>query len=346
MPSPNFTVLTPQAFISDFREEASKSENRIWVQAMEVEPGKITDTFLQPLTDAAKRGVNVKLHADYYSLMVTDGKFNYLSSIYPGLTPEKHARLQAKKVMREKLAESGVQVLYTNPPTFLDRLFPVRGRNHMKIVIVDNICYLGGVNFHDENFLIHDMMVKITTPEVVSEVAYVYERIDSREVLRDMSIACTDETTLLIDGGRINHSIILRHAVELVQRATKDIKIISPIIPDAALLRALNSAIENGISVQVIIPETKKLTGVFEILNKFNTFVMKIKRRTIPLTVKNHMIHAKLLIIDEEEVLFGSHNLTSRGVRMGTEEIAVRSKNHILVQGIRKFYDDLVNDTL
>lgn len=49
-------------------------------------------------------------------------------------------------------------------------------------------------------------------------------------------------------------------------------------------------------------------------------------------------VHAKLLIVDDTQALFGSHNLVDTGVLMGTEELAVRSHNPQLVKQLVTFY--------
>lgn len=341
MQAENFTVLTPLDFIKDVEQEAKKAKYRVWAQAMEVESGEVTETFLQVFRMAAKRGIDTRLHADYYSLLFTDGIFNYWPFVSSAFRRKRHQRLKKQQALAASFKEAGIQFLYTNPPSILDRLFPARGRNHMKIVLIDMIAWIGGVNFHDDNFAIQDVMVKITDPAISMEIAYVYERIDRRESLRDMAIQCTDETTLLIDSGMINRSIILRHAVDLVKNAEKKIQVISPLIPDADLLRALNTAKKQGREVDIIAPKAGEMSGIYQLVDEFNDFVMKFRHLTLPIQFKDFMLHAKILIVDEREIIVGSHNFSSRGVRMGTEEIALQSTNKVLVQNILRYAKNL-----
>ena len=337
-PVPHFTVLTPLAFIKDVQAEAEHARKRVWVQAMEVEPGDKTDSFIVILEKAVKKGIDTRLHADHYSLMVTDGIFNYLPVPSKTFTSRREDSIRAKDALYRRLTRLGIRYLYTNPPTLGDRIFPMRGRNHMKIVIVDDIAWIGGINFHDDNFSAQDIMVKITDRSIVHEIAYIYEQLDKEQQLRDMAITCNEETTLLVDGGRINRSLILRNALELVRKAEKSIQLISPIIPDAGLLKNLYQASVRGLEVSVIAPKISKMTGIMTWVDEFNAIVMNLRGLSLPITFKNEMIHAKILIADEKEAIFGSHNFSSRGVRMGTEEIALRSTNSLLVQNLLIFY--------
>jgi len=339
--SSHFTVLSPPRFIKDVKNEAKKATERVWGQAMEVKSGEVTETFLAIFRDAAKRGIDTRLHADYYSLLLTDGVFNYWPFVSPEFKTKRWEQRKKQQELAESLRSAGIRFLYTNPPSLLDKIFPARGRNHMKIVIVDHVSYIGGVNFHDENFTIPDVMVKITDPVISAEIAYVYKQIDEEESLRDMAIQCTDDTALLIDSGMINRSIILRHAVDLVNQTQQKIQVVSPLIPDADLLRALYQAKRRGNEIEIIAPRVGKMTGIYQLVDEFNDFVMKFRGLTLPIHFKDFMLHAKILIVDEREVIVGSHNFSSRGVRMGTEEIALQSTNPTLVNNLLKFYEDL-----
>jgi phosphatidylserine/phosphatidylglycerophosphate/cardiolipin synthase-like enzyme len=336
----HFTVLNPLDFIKDVSDEAKHAKKRVWAQAMEIEPGDISDTFLSIFEAAAKKNLDTRLHADYFTLMVTDGTFNYWPVFSAKLRKHKEKSQTVKEQLYRRFTGMGIQFRYTNPPTLLDRVFPMRGRNHMKIVIVDDIAWIGGVNFNDYNFLIQDFMVKITDRSIVHEIAYVYEQVDKQIPLRDMAITCTDNATLLIDGGRINRSIILRHSLELITNAEQSIRLISQIIPDAEILKALHQAKNRGVVVSIITPKINKTTGIMTWVDKFNAMVMNIRGLSLPIDYKNKMIHAKLLMTDEKEAIFGSHNFSSRGVRMGTEEIALRSTDPTLVKNLLKFYTD------
>jgi cardiolipin synthase A/B len=339
--TPHFTVLTPLDFIKDVAAEAKQARKRVWAQAMEVEPGEITDTFLAIFEAAAKKGIDTRLHADHFSLMVSDGIFNYLPLLPQRLQRKRDKGQQTKHALYRHLTYTGVQFLYTNPPTFLDRVFPMRGRNHMKIVIVDDAAWIGGVNFHDGNFRYKDIMVKITDRSIVHEIAYIYDQVDKEQQLRDMAITCNEESTLLIDGGRINRSLILRHAIALIGMAESKIQVISPLIPDAGFLKALHKAYTAGKEVEVIAPEVNVVPGIFSWVDRFNEIVMNLRGLQLPIHYKKEMIHAKILIVDGKEAIFGSHNFSSRGVRMGTEEIALQSTDKTLIQNLSVFYETL-----
>lgn len=335
---PQFTVLTPVEFVEDIQSRAPHASTRVWFQAMEVEPGEHTDILLKAAADAAKRGVDARFHADWYTMLVTDGTFNYWPFVSGSFRRQRVKRLQKKKAMAQMLRGAGVRFLFTNPPTPLDLLLPTRGRNHMKIAVIDDTAWIGGVNFHKENFEASDIMIRISDPQVTGEIAYVYALIDDEQHLRDMAISCTDETTLLVDGGTIDRSLILRLACALVERAEQSVKVIAPLIPDASFLTALQAARTRGIPVTVIAPRVEAMSGVYQLVDTFNQALMQLKGTRLPITFREQMVHAKVLIVDEQEAIVGSHNFSSRGVRMGTEEIALQSTNKQLIARLLDYY--------
>lgn len=338
----NFQILMPEEFLEDVRSEAEHAKHRVWMQAMDVEPDAKVNTLLNLLFAAAEKKLDARLHADYFSLLITDGKFNYLPIFNKQERNTRDIRLEKKKTFFHDLKNAGVGVLFTNPPTFLDRIFPARGRNHMKIVIIDNAAWIGGINFHDKNINIFDSMVKLTNISLVNEIAEIFIKTDREVPFDDMEIRCLDDTSLLVDGGSIARSIILDHAIDSTRNAKKSIKLISPLIPDTKFLRTLHDKQKEGIEVAMIAPQIQKMSGIFAWVDILNDITMILKRYTIPILFKPFMIHAKVLIVDDEKVIYGSHNFSKRGVMMGTEEIALESTNKILVTNILKFYQKVL----
>ena len=87
------------------------------------------------------------------------------------------------------------------------------------------------------------------------------------------------------------------------------------------------------------------MIGLYEILDDVNYLLVKLRGFKIPIHFHKNMIHAKVLITDQRLALFGSHNLTRRGVQMGTQELALQTKNETLVNNLQTFYQDLLSSS-
>lgn len=317
-----FEILKPYEFLYDLKDQARNAKKRIWIQAMYVRPGIVTFTLLDIFKNSARKKIIRKLHIDWYDFLLPD-----------------HNRQTEQRKILGNLQNMNVKVLLTNPPDLLGRIWPYKGRNHMKMTVIDDISYVGGLNFADEDFSYADFMVKITNPGITNIIANQFTRVEENRLM-DRKIKVNKETTVFVDSGKSGQSIILDYATKLANQAKKNIFHISQLVPDGKFLQALHSAYKRGINVEVIVP-AKNDSGTFSLIQIINRLEMLFKKRQVPIVFCPNMIHAKLTIVDGKTALFGSHNLSEKGVYMGTAEISLQSTNQKLVQDFLHFYKTL-----
>ncbi len=318
----DFEILKPYEFLDDLKRQARNAKKRIWIQAMYVRPGIVAATLLGIFRTREK--ISKKLHVDWYNLLLSD-----------------HNKQAKQKEIFNDLRNMNAKVFLTNPPGLLERIWPYKGRNHMKMTIIDNISYIGGLNFEDEGFTYIDFMVKIKNPGITNAIADQFIRVEENR-LTDKKIQINKEATLFVDSGESGQSIILDYATKLVSQAKKNIFHISQLVPDGKFLKALHAAYKKGVDVEAVVP-AKNDDRVFSFLNKMNKIEMLLKRQQVPIFFSSKMTHTKLTIVDEQIVLFGSHNLSEKGVYMGTAEICLQSTNQKLIQSFLHFYKNLRN---
>jgi cardiolipin synthase len=329
-PAESYAVIPPNDYLQDFAYEAKRAKKRVWVQAMYLQPGKIATTVSEILTSAAQKVIDTKLHIDWFGLLKSADSSTLFSN---SLSEE-------KKQMFDNLRKNGVDVLFTNQPNAIERYIPYFGRNHMKITIVDDIAYIGGVNFADIDFSFADFMVKITDIKIVSAIADQFMNVHTNSI-SDVVISISDETKLIIDRGTHGKSIILDNALDAVNNAKISIHHTNQMIPDGRFLQALHKAKKRGVQLNVIVPVDNTFSHVFSMLYKINKFSMILKGQQIPCLVYPKMLHAKLTIIDGKTVIFGSNNLLAKGILAGTAEIALLSENKVLVGNLITFFNQL-----
>jgi cardiolipin synthase len=297
---------------------------------MYYEQGEIMDKASFILTTAAQNGLDARLHYDWFSLSFAFGKY-----LVPG-----SASFKAKRGCFDELAQRGVAVTLTNPPKLIQHLFPFLGRNHMKITVIDNVAYLGGLNYSDADFKSRDFMIKITEPALVEALATLFLRVE-HEKLQNKKINIDHETALLIDNGKSGSSIILDEAVEAVRASNVYVYHTSQYVPDGKFLKALNDRYKHHMEIKVITPAKNGFNPVFSFIYKFNRITMSVMNRKIPIRFMPMMIHSKLTVIDDRVAFIGSHNLLSRGVRAGTSEVMLISHNETLIHNVKAYFLDL-----
>jgi phosphatidylserine/phosphatidylglycerophosphate/cardiolipin synthase-like enzyme len=342
IPAPVYTVLKGEDFIRDVAYEASRAKHLVWGQTMDYEPGEITDRFTEVFSKAAKRGLDAKLNIDYYPLLMTDGLPNWVPLFNKERTIDRKRRLLAKIGSIHNLRDTNVDIHFLNRPGFIERIISTKGRNHIKLVIVDNYAWIGGINFHEFGFTSDDFMVKLSGSHLLRFLKQLYLHMHDNEPLFDITAHFNPDAKLFVDSGRVGKSIILDEAVHLIRSARESVDFSSAFYPDGKMLTALHAASLHGVRVRAVVPTFSNVKGLAKVVDITSEILMKIENKQIPVLMNRRLMHSKLIIIDNKTALFGSHNFTQRGVTMGTVEIAIASTNPALVRNLKEYYDYLL----
>ncbi|MDO8497924.1 MAG: phosphatidylserine/phosphatidylglycerophosphate/cardiolipin synthase family protein [bacterium] len=333
-------VQTTEEFFEDFKREVENAKERIYIQTMNFEIGPRLLPLAQVLVKKAKEGVDVRITMDWvYKRYVGDDLrllplFNREKRKY-----KERVHTENERVIQE-LKDAGAHIEVVNKAYFLPFLVPIIGRNHKKIYIVDTkAAWLGGINFFDGSFYAVDFMVKFQDDSIIKKLVQEYFKIERHKHREDVSVVLNSDMNLLLDSGKRGSSIIYQEAIDMVRRAKETIQFVSQLPPDGKLLEAIVGAVEKGIKVELYTSkETSRQFNDFP----YNTLYLHFQNRAkqYPGLRLNHLLdrlHAKLLIVDNKEALFGSHNLVHLGVMLGTEEIAIKTKNVSLLTELSEF---------
>ncbi len=345
----NFEVLIPLRFLYDLKLELDNAKQRVLAQAMHLNSGYFVDAIISWFGEAAQKGLDVRLNIDTSSRLGKGDRVYYQDKF----TPTKGADLRLFQYKRdeellENLQKKGAKLTFTNPPdTLKEHIFPMFfGRDHRKMVIVDNVAYIGGLNLADANFKSADFVVKITDPQIVTKFTQIFGLVNDAKPKKDFGIYVNDQTNIFVDRGKRGESLILDTAAKIVANARHSVRAVTILAPDGKLLSALCSAQKRGVYVEDITSDPKGARNLFGAVNIANLTLMYFWGKDIPLRFFQGDLHAKLLLVDIEDpekavALFGSHNLATRGVQLGTLEISIMSRNPILIANLKRFYDSL-----
>jgi phosphatidylserine/phosphatidylglycerophosphate/cardiolipin synthase-like enzyme len=332
----------PYEFLDDFKRTAEHATQGVYVQSMNFEPGRVTNIISNILTIAANKGLETYLTFDWVHQKYIYSDLPLLPFLTPTQKELKRTLDAARNDYFTKLKNAGVKIIVTNA-NLGGLLFPAFKRNHIKMYIVDSdVAWIGGLNLFDAAFENADFMIKFTDKNIIQAIKKQYFMSNNKRAKNNYAISCNGETTFLVDVGKINNSIILKTAIDIAKTATKSIYFISQFLPDGKLLDVLINKAQKGIEVKII--TSKKEDIKFQTLPYkpfYHYFLHKIEKyKNIHLIHTPTTVHAKLIIADESQALFGSHNLVMSGVLLGTEEIAVRTHQHSLVEELTLFFKE------
>lgn len=328
-----YQVIGMPEFVKQFKNEADHSKKRVWLETMYIMPSHLTDIMIETLSRCASRGLDSRLFTDGILKPLRDR-----DKLYSGIFGQDNLRdyqHRASLALEKKISDSGVRHIETRPYRPINNILFSFLRNHLKLAIVDDTVWIGGLNAgKDPDYNRIDYMMRIDSEPFATKLTQIVEEqstlsADVCEKLGDLDI--------FVDRGKPGESTIYENVIEKI-RGIKDpknaeITILSPWVPDGKILDTLDDLHKRGANVTVITSHHKfefALEGVYALVKNFNNLVMKLRGKKINLLYSPVDIHGKMLCIregNENYSMITTHNLVTQGVVMGTTEIAVGSSN-------------------
>ncbi len=238
-----------------------------------------------------------------------------------------------------KLREHGICITESLPAGIFRALFVrIDLRNHRKIISIDNrIGYTGSQNLVDPHFfkqdqgvgLWIDIMVRIEGPVLgIITMLFLFDwAMEEETSLYEMSEQKYTKNTLpdgdipvqiAPSGPGYTENGIHDLLLTTIYAAHKEIILTTPyFVPDHAILTALKSAAQRGVSVIIIVPEKNDSRMVHyasrALYDKLINVGVKI------MLFSKGLLHAKTISVDNEFCLIGSVNLDMRSFWLNFE---------------------------
>ena len=291
MPRHELLIGAP-AFWARAKADIAAARRRVLVQAMTFEGDAtglaVADALLA--SPAAMRRVAVD---DYTRWVIND---QWINSRRGRRDPGLQAEARATTAMFARLEAGGVEVAWTEPVGLRWRDYPFR--NHRKLIVADDVAYVGGVNFSDHNFAWADLMVRLDRADAADVLAADFPVIDdtSPKTWR-MEL---DGLTLHGLDGRTNPQGFTPLIARL-DAARDEIVVFSPYLT-FPFTDALARARRRGVRVVVVTPARNNKPLLHDYI------VHRARCDGLELIRTPQMSHVKALMIDGESLTLGSSN--------------------------------------
>lgn len=297
------------------------ARRRVVLTAMTVQWGVAMEPVFAALLRARRRGIRVTVLIDPYS-------FHPAGYDYQLYKMTNRVRAQKTQLVINELKAAGADIHFSAAIS----LSPFKGRNHIKISVVDNLVLtFGGVNLRDEAFTYADYMFAKESSQLAQFAVQLIEDIAHGRQQDDQKWEWKKGHTVFVDAGHPGQSIIYQTACDIVRHAKKVIYV-SQMVPTgelARLLRATDYAAYFNRPAQAGFPMNLSLL--------FDQWAARVST----IYTKRQYIHAKCILAEMPDgtkvSLTGSHNFNWRGVAYGTKEIAVYSEEPELHQRLSSF---------
>jgi cardiolipin synthase len=157
-------VIGGEEFWRAARQDILAARDRVLVQSMTFEGDAAGWGLAHAMIESAAPDRRVLV--DRYTAWIQSDQLTLTPN---GLWGELSHEVGSTRRMLTRLREGGVGAQWSNPEGPL--LMALAGRNHKKVVVADDVTYVGGINFSDHNFEWHDLMLRIDHPDVADLAA-------------------------------------------------------------------------------------------------------------------------------------------------------------------------------
>lgn len=324
-------------------EEIGKARKYVHVEFYILSLDKTTGPFFDALEEAVKRGVIVRVLLDHIaSLRTPDYK----------RTTKRLTAMGAKWQLM--LPVQPLKGKYQRPDL----------RNHRKLLIVDGrVAFMGSQNIIDRSYnkksnirrglKWKELIVRLEGPIVAGLNAIFitdwYSETD--ELLQRETEPITDE----IDPNELDAQVVpsgpgfagennLRLFLALLYYAQERIVITSPyFVPDDAMLMAITSAVQRGISVDLFVSEIGDQALVYHAQRSYYEALLRAGVR-IWMYKAPYILHAKHFTIDDDVAVIGSSNMDMRSFQLNME-VSLMVRGRSFVEEMRKVEDGYRRDS-
>jgi cardiolipin synthase len=285
--------------------DIARASRRVLVQAMTFEGDAAGLPVAAAVAQSAAADRRVLVDA-YSRAVVSD---HWVAG--PRLTPELRAEVEATSEMFVDLARRGVGVRVTNPFGPLMTNYPARC--HKKLIVADDVAWLGGVNFSDHNFAWADFMLRLEGAEAADFLAGDFA--DTWAGAPRAASATFGDLSLISLDGRSNDRFLADYEA-LIAAAGREILVMSAYLT-FPFTEPLAAAARRGVAVTLVTPKDNNKPMVRDDLLRF------ARRAGLDVRLTPGMSHAKGLLIDNEALVAGSCNFDFASLAAEEELIAI-----------------------
>jgi cardiolipin synthase len=320
-------------FFPAFLEACRNAREYIYLEFYLIRDDSIGRTFAEALLNAVERGVNVFLIYDYIGCFDTPGTYF------------------------KALEQRGVKCLAFNPPSFRRGVTWFDKRDHRKMAVIDGkSAFAGGINIgneyagfgeNQENW--RDLGVRIDGP-ATGDLEKLFRRnwegeggaipaawLGAYPLIEDGG----DAEVLIIDGGPLHNRSRIRGSFRMaIAGASDTIKIVNPyFVPGPRVVRSLLRAAARGVRVQLILPAKNDVRLVRLVSRSYYSQLLKGGIEIYEM--EGTVLHAKVMLIDENWAIIGSANLDQRSFHRNFEMNVIVDSHEFGRQVAEMFSKDL-----
>jgi cardiolipin synthase A/B len=316
----------PTRFNEAMLQDINQANRYIYLETYKFANDEVGLQFREALTNAAKRGVQVKLLLDSWGVSYNETFFSELIALGGEV-----------RFFRK--------ILYT-----FDFFTKNHRRNHRKFLLIDdNIGYMGSANITGYSIHWRESVIRLTGGITLMfkrsflESYKIYKKyIFNKFTYKKSKIL--DQFELVEDMPSIYRQRLKTKLERLISKAKREIIIETPyFLPGYKMRKCLADAARRGVSVKIILPRHSDVRSIDLLSSKYYGFYYSNNISLIFYTLNN--LHAKVVLMDEEVFGIGSPNIDYRSFRY-QHEVMLFGTHKGIVDEVKRHVDETMLNCL
>jgi cardiolipin synthase len=245
--------------------------------------------------------------------------------------------------LNDALTSAGATIFYYKTLGATNIITPARLflRDHRKLVVVDErTTWIGGAvvgeRFRDWDDLMGRFEDVSLAAVASSEFRQQQLRLEEKEVLLAPLVRVDEGMHLIGNAPGIGNRFCYEEICHAIMLAKDSVTIVTPYFaPPFKLKRVINRRLRDGLKMTLIVPRSTdhRLADLAR-----ETFLPRMVRDGMTLLYTDSMVHAKIVIVDDDWMTFGSTNLDALSL-VFNHELNLVTTHTPLIRGVQ----DIVN---
>lgn len=332
------TVLSSKEYYDSLPKWLMSDNGSVTLKALNIVYTPNTKPIFAALSKRSLRDPVTVIVDHWQNATLVGGMPKFLGSIRP---QESGLTIQTQRATNEqfkKLTAGGARIIVTNKPenplaTFFGFLY---SRNHWKFTDTGGHVLLSCANINDHEGDTHQLVLLLCNQEqdIINQLRLHAPRVNAAAPKIDTRIPCRADSSILIDAGT-GKSLILDNMIREVDRAKTIVYANFPDLPHGPLGEAIQRALRRGVAVKIITTKNPhNLASLATHLSRKPNLVGAEICAPV-----GGATHGKLLIVDGEIAMIGSHNAHELLVKAHTSELSLITGRATIVDPLVKYFE-------
>jgi cardiolipin synthase len=242
--------------------------------------------------------------------------------------------------LHHALTSAGATIFYYKTLGATNIITPARLflRDHRKLIVIDDrITWIGGAVVGERFREWDDLMGRFEDPHLADVASHEFRqqllRLQEKTMLLAPMVRVDDETHVSGNAPGVGNRFCYEEICHAIMLAKDSVTLVTPYFaPPLKLKRVIQRRLKDGLKITLIVPRVSD-HRIADLARE--SFFPRMLKRGLRVLYADHMIHAKIVLVDDTWMTFGSTNLDAVSL-IFNHELNLVTRNTELICGVQE----------